>query len=85
VVLGGESFAALAQGLQDALWALGGAPLEHQSDSLSAAFRNLTRDAALDQTRRYGALCAHYGMHPTRNTADVLHENGATKGPHRHL
>ena len=41
VVLGGESFVALAEGLQNALWGLGGAPLEHRSDSLSAAFRNL--------------------------------------------
>ena len=41
VVLGGESFVALAEGLQNALWSLGGAPREHRSDSLSAAFRNL--------------------------------------------
>ena len=44
-VLGGESFTALACGLQNALWALGGAPAEHRSDSLSAAFRNLDPDA----------------------------------------
>ena len=61
-VLGGESFTALACGLQNALWSLGGAPAEHRSDSLSAAFRNLDRDAAEDQTRRYEALCAHYSM-----------------------
>ncbi len=41
VVLDGESFVALAEGLQNALWFLGGAPLYHRSDSLSAAFRNL--------------------------------------------
>jgi hypothetical protein len=35
VVLGGESFVALAEGLQNALWSLGGAPEEHRSDSLS--------------------------------------------------
>ena len=34
VVLGGESYAALADGLQDALWALGGVPGEHWTDSL---------------------------------------------------
>src|SRR5918911_2399878 len=62
VVLGGESFVALAEGLQNALWALGKAPLEHRSDSLSAAFRNLDRDAEEDLTRRYEDLCAHYGM-----------------------
>ena len=44
VVLGGESFVALAEGLQNALWALGGVPEQHRSDSLSAAFCNLDRD-----------------------------------------
>jgi hypothetical protein len=85
VVLGGESFVALAEGLQNALWALGGAPAEHRSDSLSAAFRNLDRAAAEDLTQRYEALCAHYGMTPTRNNVGVAHENGAIEGPHAHL
>jgi hypothetical protein len=62
VVLGGESFVALAEGLQNALWALGGAPAEHRSDSLSPAFRNLDPDARDDLTRRYDDLCVHYGM-----------------------
>ena len=44
VVLGGESFVALAEGLQNALWSLGGAPREHRTDSLSAAFRNLDQE-----------------------------------------
>jgi hypothetical protein len=85
VVLGGESFTALACGLQNALWSLGGAPREHRSDSLSAAFRNLDQDAAADQTRRYEALCAHYGMQPTRNNRGVAHENGAIESQHGHL
>ena len=85
VILGGESYVALAEGLQNALWALGGAPLEHRSDSLSAAFRNLDRDAREDLTRRYDALCAHYGMQPTRNNRGVAHENGAIESPHGHL
>ena len=53
VVLGGESFIALAEGLQNALWALGCVPKEHRSDSLSAAFRNLGADAEADLTERY--------------------------------
>src|SRR4051794_29475204 len=85
VVLGGESFVALAEGLQNALWALGCAPLQHRSDSLSAAFRNLDDDARQDQTRRYEALCAHYGMEPTRNNRGVAHENGSIESPHGHL
>jgi hypothetical protein len=75
VVLGGECFLDLSSGLQDALWALGGAPHEHRTDSLSAAFRNLAeRD---DLTRRYEWLCAHYGMVPSRNNRGASHENGS--------
>jgi hypothetical protein len=85
VVLGGESFVALAEGLQNALWSLGGAPAEHRTDSLSAAFRNLERDAARDATRRYEDLCAHYGMVPTRNNRGVAHENGSIESAHGHL
>jgi hypothetical protein len=85
VVLGGESFAALAEGLQNALWSLGGAPYEHRSDSLSAAFRNLSLDAREDLTTRYDELCAHYGMTPTRNNKGIAHENGAIESSHGHL
>ena len=85
VVLGGESFVALAEGLQNTLWSLGGAPREHRSDSLSAAFRNLERDVAEDQTERYEALCSHYGMTPTRNNPGVAHENGTIEAGHGHL
>ena len=67
VVLGGESFVALAKGLQNALWALGGAPREHRSDSLSAAFCNLERDAQQDLTLRYQAL-----MHGYRRFVDEI-------------
>ena len=85
VVLGGESYVALAEGLQNALWTLGGAPREHRSDSLSAAFRNLDDAAAQDLTTRYEALCAHYGMMPTRNNTGVAHENGSIESSHGHL
>ena len=85
VILGGESYVALAEGLQNALWALGGAPLMHRSDSLSAAFRNLDREAREDLTSRYDALCSHYRMEPTRNNRGVAHENGAIESPHGHL
>jgi hypothetical protein len=85
VVLGGESFVALAEGLQNALWALGGAPREHRSDSLSAAFRNLDRDAQEDLTLRYQELMRHYDMTPTRNNLGVAHENGSIESSHGHL
>jgi hypothetical protein len=85
VILGGESYVALAEGLQNALWALGGAPREHRTDSLSAAFRNLDSEAAKDLTARYEALCAHYRMLPTRNNTGIAHENGSIESSHGHL
>lgn len=85
IVEGGESFAALTSGLQNALWSLGGAPRDHRTDSLSAAFKNLKADAADDLTVRYQALCAHYGMKPSRNNRGVAHENGAIEGSHGDL
>jgi hypothetical protein len=85
VVLGGESFVALAEGLQNALWALGGVPEQHRTDSLSAAFRNLDAEAKRDLTERYEALCLHYGMVPTRNNLGVSHENGSIESSHGHL
>ena len=56
----GRASLALAEGLQDALWALGGSPKEHRTDSLSAAFRNLKLDAREDVTRRYEMLMSDY-------------------------
>lgn len=85
VILGGESYVAPAEGLQNALWAVGGAPREHRSDSLSAAFRNLDADARHDLTTRYDALCEHYGMAPTRNNRGIAHENGGIESSHGHL
>ena len=85
VVPGGESFTALTEGLRGALWHLGGAPREHRTDSLSAAFCNLRKDEAEDMTQRYRALCAHYGMTVSRNSRGLAHENGSIESPHGHL
>lgn len=84
VILGGESYSALAEGLQNALFALGGVPMKHRTDSLSAAFRNLDRATTDDLTARYAALCAHFGMEPTRNNTGVAHENGTIESSHGH-
>lgn len=75
VVLGGESWVALSAGLQNALWALGGVPVEHRTDSLSAAFNNLAEQDEL--RRRYEELCERYGMRASRNNPGASHENGA--------
>ena len=83
VVEGGESFEALSTGLQNALWQAGGAPQEHRSDSLSAAFKNLAEEE--DFTVRYTALLDHYGMAGTRNNRGLSHENGSVEASHRYL
>ena len=83
IIQGGESFIALAEGLQNALTACGGVPKQHRTDSLSAAYRNLGGNKSL--TRLYDDLCDHYRMQPTRNNTGIAHENGAIESPHGHL
>ncbi len=39
----------------------------------------------LGMTRRYDALCEHYGMTPSRNNRGVAHENGSIESAHGHL
>lgn len=85
VILGGESYTALAEGLQEALWKLGGSPKEHRTDSLSAAFKNLSQDEQKDITERYDNLCSAYQMKATRNNRGKSHENGSIESPHGHL
>ena len=82
-IQGGESFTALTEGLQEALWQLGGVPRSHRTDRLSAAYRNLRRTD--DEAAAYAAFCQHYGMEPTRNNAGVSHENGSVEAAHGHL
>lgn len=81
VVQGGESYSALADGLQRAVRTLSGSPLEHRTDSLSAAYNNPVNAWTDD----YDELCRHYKMTPTRNNPGVSHENGAIEAPHGSL
>lgn len=85
IVVRGESFSALAAGLQGALWSLGGSPKEHRTDSLSAAFKNLSKEDQEDMTNRYETLCKHYDMEPTRNNRGKGHENGSIEAGHGYL
>lgn len=85
VIQGGESYTALAEGASEALKRMGAVPTELRTDSLSAAYRNLTTIQAEDLTARYQAFCAHYGIVPTRNNRGKAHENGAVESPHGHL
>ncbi|GAC1531170.1 MAG: IS21-like element ISBj11 family transposase [Ramlibacter sp.] len=83
IVTSGESFMALATGLQGALWRLGGVPEEHRTDSLSAAFHNLAEQQEL--TRRYDDLCRHYGMRASRCNPGQSNENGSIESRHDSL
>jgi hypothetical protein len=75
-----ESFESLSQGLQDALWELGGVPRTHRTDRLTAAVNNLgDRDLFHE---RYRALLAHYGLTPRAIGARKAHENGDAEQSH---
>jgi len=66
-----------------ALWALGGVPEEHRTDSLSAAFKNLTEQEEL--TKRYADLCSHYGLRATRCNPGQSNENGSIESRNNSL
>lgn len=83
VIEGGESFTALTEGMQEALWQLGGAPATNRTDRLSAAYRNLAPHD--DAAAGYQAFCDHYGIEPTRNNTGISHENGSVEAAHGHL
>lgn len=83
VILGGESFTALAETLRLAFQRIGGVPRTLRTDSLSAAFKNLSQQQ--DLTVRFSALCLHYGCEPTRNNRSEAHENGSIESPNGHL
>lgn len=85
IIQGGESFIALSEGLQNALFACGGAPKQHRTDSLSAAYRNMGGVRNKPLTRLYDDLCSHYRLQPTRNNTGIAHENGSIESPHGHL
>jgi len=72
-------------GVQEALGQLGGVPEEHQTDSLAAAWNNLSEEDHRYQTERYAGLCEHYGMTPSLNNSGRGHENGSVEAAHGHL
>ena len=75
-----ESFESLSQGLQDALWELGGVPQMHRTDRLTAAVNNL---GDRDQFQvRYRALLDHYGLKAQAINARKAHENGDAEQSH---
>lgn len=75
-----ESFESLSEGLQSALWELGGAPERHRSDRMSAAVNNLSERKEF--TRRYQELTAHYGLTMEKINPRQAHENGDAEQSH---
>jgi hypothetical protein len=78
----GETFEALADGLETCLWRLGGVPRQHRTDHLGAAIRPLDATGQAEVRARYAALMAHYGLEPTLNNAGEAHENGDVEQAH---
>ena len=81
----GETFEALAEGIETALWQLGGVPQTHRTDHLGAAIHPLAREEQEAFKERYAAVMRHYGMRPTMNNTGVAHENGDVEQSHRRL
>lgn len=75
-----ESFESLSQGLQNALWTLGGVPQEHQTDRLSTAVRKT--GSPEEFTDRYQGLLTHYGLTGRKTQAASPNENGDVEQSH---
>lgn len=76
----GESFESLSEGLQNALWELGGVPATHRTDSLSAAVNNMSDLDAF--TARYQGLLDYYGMAGQKTQPGRGNENGDIEQRH---
>jgi len=75
-----ESFESLSEGLQNALWELGGVPERHRTDRLSAAVQK--PDNAEEFTQRYRALLNHYGLQGQKTQPESPNENGDVEQRH---
>lgn len=75
-----ESFESLSEGLQTALWELGGVPERHRMDNLSAAVRDLNSEQVF--TERYRGLVRHYGLDAEHINPNCPHENGDIEQRH---
>src|SRR4051812_39204520 len=75
-----ETFESLSEGLQNALWQLGGVPSEHRTDRMSAAVNNLSD--AKEFTRAYESLLRHYRINGQKIQAGRANENGDVEQRH---
>lgn len=77
-----ETFEALVDGIQGAVWELGGCPRRTRSDNLSAATHELKKAGGRSFNRRYTAVLEHYGMKPARIKPRHSHQNGIVEKGH---
>ncbi len=84
-IAGSETFEALAGGLQESLWVLGGVPREHRTDNLSAATHELRQTGGRAFNPVYQEFLAHYGLEASRNWPGNAHENGDVESAHGHF
>ena len=70
-----ESFESLSEGLQNALWELGGVPKKHRTDRLSTAVCNIGDEKGTFQ-KRYLELLNHYGITGEKTQGASPNENG---------
>jgi len=75
-----ESFESLSEGLQNALWELGGVPKSHRTDRLTTAVHKA--DHPEEFTRRYTSLLRHYNLEGRKIQASSPHENGDVEQRH---
>jgi len=75
-----ESFESLSEGLQQALWKLGGIPEMHQTDRLSAAVNKPENPEEF--TRRYQGILSHYGIEGRKTQPASPNENGDVEQRH---
>lgn len=78
----GETFEALVDGLQRALWWFGGVPARLRLDNLSAATHELRRSRGRTINPRFAAVLAHYGIKASLITPGQAHENGVAEQRH---
>ena len=84
-VVAGETFVALKQGLQNALWKLGGAPQVIRSDNSSALTHEIKRSRGRALNDNYAELLEHYGLEATLINSGESHENGVAEQAHYRL
>lgn len=76
-----ESFESLSEGIQNAVWELGGVPQRHRTDRMSLAVNNASDEKEF--TERYTGLLGYYGMEMEKIQPEEPNENGDAEQSHR--